>query len=134
MPSRDLRAASADGAGQGGPGASEAQIQAAAQALGVELPAFYADFLRRSNGLDPVGRVLLYSTDDLAERNETFGVRTYAPGYLAIGDDSGGRAILIALDGPPAVFVVDHGSMDPDDFAEAGPDLVGWLDEGAALP
>ncbi len=116
------------------PGASEAQIRSAAQALGVELPGFYADFLRRSNGLEPQDRVLLYSTDDLPERNETFEVRQYAPGFLAIGDDSGGQAILIALDGSPAVYMVDHGSMDPDDVVQVSPGFVAWLDQGTELP
>ena len=78
--------------------------------------------------------MLLYSTDDLAERNETFEVREYAPGHLAIGDDSGGRSILIGLDGSRAVYLVDQGSMDPDDFIEISPDFSEWLDQGAELP
>jgi hypothetical protein len=115
-------------------GATEAQIQAASRALGVDLPAYYAEFLRRTDGLGPEGSLVLYAADDLAERNETFEVQEYAPGYLAIGDDSGGRSILIALDGSPRVFIVDQGSMDPDDFEEVAPDFAEWIERGAPLP
>ena len=114
-------------------GASEDQIRVSAEALGVELPGFYVEFLRRSNGFDPRDRVVLYSTDDLPERNETFEVQAYAPRFLAIGDDSGGRSILIALDGSPAVYVVDQGSMDRDEFAEVHPDFAMWLAQGCSL-
>lgn len=114
-------------------GATEAQIQAASRALGVHLPAYYAEFLRRTNSLGPEGSLVLYAVDDLAERNETFEVRAYAPGYLAVGDDSGGRSILIALDGSPRVFIVDQGSMDPDDFEEVAPNFAEWIEQGAPL-
>lgn len=115
-------------------GATEAQIQGAARALGVDLPAYYGEFLRRTNGLGTEGSLVLYAADDLAERNETFEVQEYAPGYLAIGDDSGGQSILIALDGSPRVFVVDQGSMDPDDFEEVAPDFAEWIERGGPLP
>jgi hypothetical protein len=118
----------------GNPGASDDQIQEAARTLGVEFPGFYSDFLRRSNGAGPEGNLLLYSTDDIAERNETFQVQEYAPGYLAIGDDSGGRSILIGLAGSPTVYIVDQGSMDPDDFIEVSPDFAEWLNQGGELP
>lgn len=113
---------------------SAARIRAAEEALGARLPAFYANFLRRTDGLGPEGSVVLYSTDDLAERNETFEVQAYAPGFLAIGDDGGGRSLLIALDGSTSVFIVDQGSMDPDDFEEVAPDFTDWIERGMPLP
>ncbi|HST62994.1 MAG TPA: SMI1/KNR4 family protein [Longimicrobium sp.] len=116
------------------PGASEDQIRASAESLGLEFPGFYAEVLRECNGFTTDKGLLLYSAEDLAERNETFEVRAYAPGFLAIGDDSGGRSILIALDGSATVYIVDQGSMDPDEFIEVSPDLLEWLHQGAELP
>ncbi|MBB4637813.1 SMI1/KNR4 family protein [Longimicrobium terrae] len=122
------------GSSGGNLGAAEDQMLAAAQELGVDFPDFYTAFLRRRNGIGPEGNLLLYSTDDIVERNETFEVQTYAPGYLAIGDDSGGRSLIIGLDGSPTVYLVEQGSMDPDDFLEVSPDFAAWLDQGAPLP
>lgn len=68
------------------------------------------------------------------ERNATHETHIYAPGYIAIGDDSGGKAIVIRVPGGFAVFVVDHGSMSPDDFVEVSRDFTEWLRSGLPLP
>ena len=49
----------------------------------------------------------------MLERNRAFET-LYRPGYPAIGDDSGGRAVVMALRSPQALFLVDHGAMTPD--------------------
>ncbi|RDZ27607.1 SMI1/KNR4 family protein [Lysobacter silvisoli] len=73
-------------------------------------------------------RIRLYAPDELIERNATYESRDYCPGYLAIGDDSGGRAIMIdpRLPDPP-VYVVDHGAMTADAFEALAPALSAWL-------
>ena len=59
----------------------------------------------------------------------------YCPGYLAIGDDSGGRAVVMALDDHrQALFLVDHGAMTPDCFEPLAPSLEAWLEAGPCLP
>jgi hypothetical protein len=76
-------------------------------------------------------RFLIYSADDVVERNETFETKEYCPGYIAIGDDSGGSAIITNLgvkEGP--VFLVGHGSMSLDDFVQLASDLQTWLKHG----
>jgi hypothetical protein len=77
-----------------------------------------------------IGRqVLLYPLDYVIERNETLETKVYCPGYIAIGDDSGGRAFVISLNDPECnLFVVDHGSMDPDDFGPLNTTLGPWLE------
>jgi hypothetical protein len=38
----------------------------------------------------------VYGVADLAERNATFETAGYCPGFLLIGDDSGGRGFLLS--------------------------------------
>jgi hypothetical protein len=79
--------------------------------------------------------VALRCRDTLAERNVTYEIATYLPGYLMIGDDSGGNGFLIACDqasGP--VFRVDLGSLHEDDFAVVAATFEAWARDGFPLP
>jgi hypothetical protein len=79
-------------------------------------------------------QVLLYPLDYVIERNETFQSKVYCPGYIAIGDDSGGSAILISLDDLECkLFMVDHGSMDPADFRSLNTTLDRWLEAECSI-
>jgi len=82
--------------------------------IGGKLPASYKQFLENHTERFQNDLVVLYLIDELIERNETYETIKYAPGYINIGDDSGGSAFLLKLgeDDPP-VHVVGHGSMDP---------------------
>ncbi len=56
------------------------------------------------------------------------------PGWFTIGDDSGGQAVLMKLDGAAAVYLLDHGalgSMDPVKIAES---FASWISAGCPLP
>ncbi|MNR43722.1 hypothetical protein D3C85_1623750 [compost metagenome] len=59
-------------------------------------------------------------------------MKKYAPGYLSIGDDSGGRSIMIPLTSN-GVFLVDQGSMVPDDFERVSISITDWITGGCAL-
>jgi hypothetical protein len=101
---------------------------------GVELPEEYVKVLRAHGGQSFGASVLLYGFDDLLERNVTFEVKTYCPGFLSIGDDGGGRAIVIPLDNARCrVFLVDHGSMDPGDFAQISGSPPDWVASGCLV-
>jgi len=90
-----------------------AQLIGALEAeLAKSLPAAYRDLLLAADGMLFDNGLVLYPASQIRERNETFEVEKYAPGFLAIGDDSGGRAIMISLDSE-GVFVVGIGRMDP---------------------
>lgn len=103
-------------------------IDAVQRALGHALPASYAAFLQDwTEGLCGE-QVLLYGADSLMERNATYETQLSCPGFIAIGDDSGGRAVMLALDGSDrAVYLVGHGSMQRDDFELAADDFASWL-------
>jgi hypothetical protein len=109
-------------------------IDAVTAWAGAELAEQYLNLLGSHGGsfVSPVIR--LYSVDELIERNETYETKKYCPGYLTIGDDSGGQAIVIAIGkshGP--VFIIDHGSMDPDYFTEVAPNLATWIGSGFSV-
>jgi len=75
-----------------------------------------------------------YAPADLLERNETYETRTYCPGWLTIGDDGGGSAIVVAPDQwPTAVYLVGHGSMSRADFVAVAEALHEWVGSGCEL-
>jgi hypothetical protein len=100
--------------------------------LRMRLPNAYHDLLKIANGFTFENGLRIYSSVEVIERNATLETEIYAPGYLAIGDDSGGRCILIALH-DEGVFLVDMGSMDPDDMRRIGASLGDWIESGAPL-
>jgi hypothetical protein len=103
--------------------------------LGASLPSRYVDFLLTHTEQIFGDEVLLYPADYLIERNETFETKTYCPGYIAIGDDSGGRAFLIPINKPvDTVYMVGHGYMSPKGFRALPLGFEQWLSEGCPLP
>ena len=102
--------------------------------LGHALPPQYEEYLRSvDDGENAVGDVLLYSADLLVEQNETYEVKSYCPGHFTIGDDGGGRGIVLRVcDG--SVHLVDHGAMTPDDMTLLGDGFREWYAAGCPLP
>jgi len=87
-----------------------------------------------AHGGHEVGAVRFYAADEIVERNLTYESREYCPGYLALGDDGGGRAVVVHGElVPPTVFVVGHGSMSEPDFIAVGAQLADWLDAGCPV-
>lgn len=110
--------------------ATDIDVGRAEAALGCALPTALVSVLRISNGLSS-NHCLLYGTDDLAERNETLGAVEYAPEFLAIADDGGGRVALIHKAAQRAgVFVSEMGDMAPENFARVAANLDTWLEAG----
>lgn len=94
--------------------------------FGKSFPDSYANFLRNGSGAILENGIVLYSIDDLVERNLTFEVLEYAQGYLAIGDDSGGACIMLSLEGF-GVYTVSQGSMDPEDMELVSKSFDEWF-------
>ena len=114
------------------PPCPEAEVAAAEVELGISLPADHRQLLLLSNGLVAKNdRTVLYGARDLLERNRTFEVSEYAPGWLMIGDDSGGQAFLVDVtEKDRRVICVDMGSMVPEDGRCAGANLNAWAESG----
>lgn len=79
--------------------------------------------------------VHVYGPQAIWERNETFEVAEYAPGWVLIGDDSGGGGLFMRRHGRDrvSVFRLGLGAIEPD-IEAAGErltdDLIGWLGQG----
>jgi hypothetical protein len=115
------------------PPASADAIRSVSQRLPTELPEDYAALLTQSDGVI-ANTFILYSCDELPERNETFEVGEYAPGYVAVGDDNGGRAIILRGGrGCSPVFLVGHGTMQPADMVRVAESLSEWIGAGCPL-
>lgn len=118
-----------EGRGQVNAPATAHDLTALEQQLGHALPRSLRDLLQSANGIYLSNGTVLYRCDDLAERNATFEVEEYAPGYLVIGDDSGGSAILISLT-TEGVYLADQGCMDPAYANLIGDSLASWVAQG----
>jgi hypothetical protein len=99
--------------------------------LGRPLPEPYRSYLAgAADGfLAANDRTLVYGRESIVERNETLESRTYCPGHLAIGDDSGGSALMLSLD-DGRVHRVGIGAMTTDCFEPVAPGFQAWADEG----
>ncbi|MBK7144301.1 MAG: SMI1/KNR4 family protein [Xanthomonadales bacterium] len=113
-------------------GASAERIEELETQLGRRLPMEYKRLLSTTDGFSKSDGVVVYSSEDVSERNQTLEVEAYAPGYLAIGDDSGGRALLIMFQGA-GVFSVDQGVMDAEEMQQIAPSLTDWLAAGCLM-
>lgn len=99
------------------------------------LPAPYRTFLLRYDETIFGDSVLIYPAEYLIERNETFETKVYCPGYIAIGDDSGGNAFVISLtEETTAVYTVGQGYMNPKGFELVANDLVEWISSDCPTP
>jgi hypothetical protein len=102
--------------------------------LGTALPSEYVIFLCSHEERLIGEQVLLYAAESLIERNETYETKVYCPGYLTIGDDSGGRAVVIPTDQPlGTVYLVGHGIMSPNYFKLLPMSFGAWVNEGCPV-
>ncbi|MFE3574649.1 SMI1/KNR4 family protein [Lysinibacillus sp. NPDC059133] len=111
--------------------ASENEIRSLEDKMNIRLPVTYRSLLKNTNGFSIAGGVLIYGTEDLIERNETWEVNEYAKGYVAIGDDGGGNVFLMELnDEESKIYVLDCGDMNPQNATIIAVDFNSWIDSG----
>ena len=109
-------------------GLDEGQIVELENTLRLRFPPEYRQFLRQSDGLSVAGGLLVYGSEDIQERNETWEVTKYAPGCVAIGDVGGGRVFLMKLDPADSeIYAVDAGSMDPSMAETIAETFAAWV-------
>ncbi|GAA1316684.1 hypothetical protein GCM10009647_045950 [Streptomyces sanglieri] len=83
--------------------------------------------------------VHVYGPHLIQERNETFEVPRYAPGWVLVGDDSGGDGLFMRRHGRDRITLYRLGlGAAGEDIGVAGEpvtdDLLGWLRAGGPLP
>ncbi len=82
--------------------------------LGGVLSDVYVRFLRSHQEAVRDDGLVLYQLDQLKERNSTLQVQKYRHDFLAVGDDSGGRLVILRFSDPLAMPVlVDGGALVP---------------------
>jgi hypothetical protein len=97
------------------PPASAAAINETARLLGVSNDIWVAKFWALYNGALLNDRVLIYSTEEIVERNSTYEIDQNFPGQLLVGDDSGGRLVLIDRSVEDKFYLIDSGDPFLDD-------------------
>ncbi|EDW21578.1 SMI1/KNR4 family protein [Bacillus pumilus] len=113
---------------------TDINIKKAESQLNMVLPDAYKNLLKQTNGCSIGGDVLLYGTEDMVERNATWEVQQYASGYVAIGDDGGGRVFLMRqAEEEKKVWIVDAGVMDPQHAELVTENLLEWVSRGCII-
>lgn len=108
--------------------ASSADVARARAELALPLPAPLVALWKVADGLMTESGVTVYSAGCIGERNATYEVVEYAPGFLLIGDDSGGRGFLLRAGVPDsAVFSSDLGDLSPEGFEVESVDFPSWI-------
>lgn len=115
------------------PPASAEGITGVSRLLPAPLPEDYAALLTQADGVH-ADQFVLYSCRDLPERNTTFEVGVYAPGFVIVGGDGGGSAIVMrGGPGQSPVFLVGHGTMQPADMIYLAGSLAEWIEAGCPV-
>lgn len=111
--------------------ASDIEIQEVENIFPKLLPNVYKVLLRYTNGFSIGGGLVIYGTEDIVERNETWEVDEYASGFIAIGDDGGGNVFLMLQDADEKkVLVIDCGDMNPNHANLVTSDFTKWVNSG----
>ncbi len=108
--------------------ALDRQLDELSTRMNVELPVEYRQLMKESNGVH-ANLVELYPIEDIPERNETYEVAQYAPGYLLIGSVCSFPLLLKSGRESP-VYQNDWGAMSPDCMTMLGTSLADWIAKG----
>ncbi|MBM6616701.1 SMI1/KNR4 family protein [Bacillus suaedaesalsae] len=116
------------------PPANVMDIEKVETKLHTKLPTSYKELLQYSNGVSTNAGILIYGTEDLIERNETWETEVYAPSFISIGDDSGGKVILLSQDAENKdVMIVDSRDMNPENASLISNDFIQWVNSGLKI-
>jgi len=116
--------------------ASDEAIAHTQAMIGCLFPSPYVELLKCSDGFSvpDVVNLHVYSTSGLPERNTTYEVATYLPGWLLIGSDGGGRGIFLnCTDQEGAIYIVGLGSMLRSDMVLLASNAAEWVTRGFSL-
>lgn len=91
--------------------ATDASIERVCKQLGISDASWIVDLWKKSDGALLNDQVLIYSVGDIEERNHTFEVYKNFEEMIAIGDDSGGRLILIKKNGDEGFILSDSANV-----------------------
>lgn len=114
------------------PAVDDNVIKEAELEMGLKFPKVFKELLKVSNGFETQEGVAIFGTDSIKERNQTYEVSEYAPGYVAIGSSGGGKFYLMgAKEDATEVIQVDTGVMNPQFASLVDEDFLNWINNGA---
>lgn len=114
------------------PSVDENEINKVEIEMGLKLPKVFKELLMLTNGFETEEGVVIFGTDIINERNQTYEVSEYAQGYVAIGSNGGGKFYLIsAKEDSTELIQVDAGVMNPQFASVVSKDLINWINNGA---
>ena len=119
------------------PPASAAMINETIRLLEVDEDVWIARFWALYNGALLDDQLLIYSTEEIVERNKTYDIDKDFPGQLLVGDDSGGRLVLIDRSAEDKFYLIGSGDQFLDDseiFFSVAALLAYVLEDGNELP
>jgi hypothetical protein len=91
------------------PPANADEVDSTCKELGVSSRHWLRPFWSECNGAMIADRILIYATDQITERNKTYEADKNFPNHVLIGDDSGGKLILIPKEGSKQFYFLDSG-------------------------
>ncbi|WP_409369930.1 hypothetical protein [Lysinibacillus sp. 38-6] len=92
------------------------------------LPSRLIEFWKSYSEVSFENGINIYGLDIATERNSLYEVSRYAPEYILIGDDGGGRGLFIKKNGDLNVFYQDLGALSLS-FNSLDIDLFSWLED-----
>jgi len=112
---------------QAAPATSD-EIASVEKILKLKFPEELRLLLSEANGVE-ANLVQFYSCEDMPERNETYEVAEYAPGYILFGVVNS-FPVLVKEGNVSAVYENDWGAMTPDCMELLAPSLKEWINKG----
>jgi len=101
---------------------SDRELDQKTSEIKFDIPLPYLQFLRLSNGLYSGEELVLLEIEEIEVRNNDYEVQEYLPGYVMVGDNSGGIALVMNSD-EDFVYEVDMGSMDVESMKKSADSL-----------
>jgi len=96
------------------------------------IPSRMIEFWKSYNEVSFENGINIYGLDIATERNQLYEVSTYAPEYILVGDDGGGRGLFIKKNGDLNVFYQDLGALSLS-FNSLDIDLFSWLEDDPVI-
>ncbi|MHA6530701.1 SMI1/KNR4 family protein [Paenibacillus sp. BAC0078] len=114
------------------PAVEEDEINKVEMEMSLNFPNVFRELLKLANGFETEEGVLIFGTDIIVERNQTYEVSEYAKGYLAVGSNGGGKFYLMsANEDSTEILQVDAGVMNPEFASLVSKDFINWINNGA---